>query len=121
MFSKNSVLFSFANLYNGILIIQGITSLFLSVNFLIYLMAPIDFTNDKDTIRKVIWGYRYTLKININMKDNTWNIIIFTIITETFAKGLYLSGKECTFWKTKQLLEHWIYREKYTILNAEYF
>ena len=54
MFSKNSVLFSFANLYNGILIIQGITSLFLSVNFLIYLMAPIDFTNDKDTIRTVI-------------------------------------------------------------------
>ena len=49
------------NLYNGI-ITQGITSLFLSVKFLMYLMAPIDFTNDQNDIRSY-------LRLQLHIKD----------------------------------------------------
>ena len=50
-----------------------------------YFMAPIDFTHDQNTIRGVIWGYTYTLNIEIHTKDHSWDIIIFTIIPEITA------------------------------------
>ena len=34
-------------------------------------MVPIDFINDQNTMRKVICGYIYMLKIKIHIKDNT--------------------------------------------------
>ena len=37
-------------------------------------------------MRGIIWGYIYTLSIKIHIKDNTWNVIIFTTIQETLAK-----------------------------------
>ena len=46
-------------------------------------MAAIDFTkysNDQNTFHRVIWGYIYTLKMEIYIKDNTWIYIIFTIL-----------------------------------------
>ena len=52
----------------------------------IYLMAPIDFNNDKNTMRGVIWGYIYSLNIKICINDNTRKVIIFTIIQDTFAE-----------------------------------
>ena len=52
----------------------------------VYLTLPTDFTNDQKTMRGVTWGYIYTLTTNIRIEDNTWNIIIFTIIQDTFAK-----------------------------------
>ena len=50
------------------------------------LMAPIGFTNDQNTMRGVIWGYIYTLNIYMHIEDNTWNVIIFTIIQDTSTK-----------------------------------
>ena len=58
---------------------EGITSLFFSEKF-IYLMVPIDFINDQDIMRRVIWRYIYTLKIQTHIKDSTWYVIIFTVI-----------------------------------------
>ena len=49
-------------------------------------MAPIDFTNYQNAMLGVIWGYIYTLNINIWIDNNTWNIIIFTITQDTFGK-----------------------------------
>ena len=49
-------------------------------------MAPIDFTNGQNTIRRVVWGCINTWKINTNMKDNTWNIIFNIITQETVAE-----------------------------------
>ena len=34
-----------------------------------YLMVPIDFTNDQNNMRRVIWRNIYTLKIKIRIKD----------------------------------------------------
>ena len=34
-------------------------------------MAPIAFTKDQNAMRKVIWGYIYTLKIRNLIKENT--------------------------------------------------
>ena len=48
-------------------------------------MAPIDFTNNQNTIRGIIWGYIYTFKIEIHIKDHSWDIPIFTIILEITA------------------------------------
>lgn len=53
---------------------QRIKSLFLSVTFLTYLIASIDFTkysNDQNTIRIVISEYIQTLKMEVDIKDNT--------------------------------------------------
>ena len=57
-------------------------------------MAPIDFTNVQKTIRIIIWGYIYTLKIKMHIKNDTWNFIIFTTTLETFVK---LSGQRVLF------------------------
>ena len=63
-------------------------------------MAPVDFTkytNDQHTIHTVIWGYIYTLKMEIYIKDNTWIYIIFTILIENLQnivrRELLLLGK----------------------------
>lgn len=56
---------------------QGITSLFLTVKFLLYIW---------NIMSKVIWGYIYTLNIKILIKDNNLNFIIFTIMQEIFSK-----------------------------------
>lgn len=71
--------------------------------YFMYLMAPTDFTNDQNTIHKVIWGYIYTFKINVYTKDKTWNSIFFAKIQKTFTKlgggrGFHLLGKECIIW-----------------------
>lgn len=53
---------------------QRIKSLFLSVTFLTYLIASIDFnkySNDQNTIRIVISEYIQTLKMEVDIKDNT--------------------------------------------------
>ena len=49
-------------------------------------MARVDLTNHQNSVRGVIWGYIYTININIRIKDNTWNVIIVTIKQYTFAK-----------------------------------
>ena len=49
-------------------------------------MAPICFADGEHTMRRVIWGYIYTFKIKIPIKDNTWNLFFFTVIQETIAK-----------------------------------
>ena len=43
-------------------------------------------TNDQNTMCRVIFDYIYTLKIKIHIKSNTWNVIVFAIVQETFAK-----------------------------------
>ena len=59
----------------------------------IHLMDSIDFTNNQNAIRRVIWDYIYTLKIKKNIKDNTWSIIICTNTQDAIAKvgGLRLA------------------------------
>ena len=65
-----------------------------------YLVAQFtctDFTNDKNTMPRVIWGHMYLLEIKIYTKDNTWNVIIIAIMQEAFAK---LGGCRLAFnWK----------------------
>ena len=34
-------------------------------------MTPIDSTNDQNTVRRVIYGYSYTLTIKIRIKEKT--------------------------------------------------
>ena len=48
-------------------------------------MALIDFINDQNIMRTVIWSYIYILKIKMRIKDKTWNFRIFTIILERTA------------------------------------
>ena len=64
----------------------------------IYLMAPIDFNNDQNTMCGVILGYIYPLSIKIRINDNTRNVIIFTIIQDTFEK---LGGLRLAFIKKR--------------------
>ena len=52
-------------------------------------MVPIGFTNDQKTMSGGIWGYICTLNIKIHIKNNTWDVIIFTIMEDTFAKRMY--------------------------------
>ena len=59
-----------------------------------FVYVPIYFTNNKISIRRVIWGFIYTSKIKIHIKDSTWNVIILTIIQKMFAK---LDGKKVEF------------------------
>ena len=54
--------------------------------YFVYLMARVDLTNHQNFVRGVIWGYIYTININIRIKDNTWNVIIVTIKQYKFAK-----------------------------------
>ena len=75
------------NHFGLVIITRGIISLFLmSKIYCTHLVAPIDFTNDQNTIRRVFWGYIYTSKIKIHVKVNTWDFIIFTVILERFGK-----------------------------------
>ena len=59
-----------------------------------FVYVPIYFTNNKISIRRVIWGFIYTSKIKIHIKDSTWNVIILTIIQKMFTK---LDGKKVEF------------------------
>ena len=54
--------------------------------FFIYLIIPIDFTNDQNAMRWVTLGYIYRLNIKIHVKDNTRNVLILAIVQDTFAK-----------------------------------
>ena len=49
-------------------------------------MTPIDFTDNQNIMRRVIWGYIYTLMIHIPIYEKTWNFPIFTVTLETFAR-----------------------------------
>ena len=42
-------------------------------------MAATDFANNQNTMYGIVWGYIYAWNIKIRIKDNTWNVIIFTI------------------------------------------
>ena len=59
------------------------------------IIAPTDFTNDQNTMHSVIWSYIYTLKIKINITDNTWNVITFSIILQ------YYTGNVCENWRAE--------------------
>ena len=52
----------------------------------IHLITPNDFTNDQNTMRRIIWDHIYTFTNIKRIKDETWNFYIFTIIEETFVK-----------------------------------
>ena len=52
----------------------------------IYLIIPIDFTNDQNAMLWVTLGYIYKLNIKIHVKDNTRNVLILAIVQDTFAK-----------------------------------
>ena len=52
----------------------------------IYLIIPIDFTNDQNAMSWVTLGYIYRLNIKIHVKDNTRNVLILAIVQDTFAK-----------------------------------
>ena len=64
----------------------------LSKIYFTYLMTPTDFTNDKSTIGRLIWGHIY-------IKYNTSKFISSTVIQETemrnfVGRSLRLSEKE---------------------------
>ena len=52
----------------------------------IYLIIPIDFTNDQNAMLWVTLGYIYKLNIKIHVKDNTRNVLILAIVQDTFAR-----------------------------------
>ena len=52
----------------------------------IYLIIPIDFTNDQNAMLWVTLGYIYKLNIKIHVKDNTRDVLILAIVQDTFAK-----------------------------------
>ena len=86
---------------------QRATSLFcVSKISFIYLMAPIDFTNEQNTLCRVALGYSYTLKmkINISVRKIWW------------VEACIYQEKNAQFGKSSKLLEHVIYREQYIIL-----
>ena len=49
-------------------------------------MAPFEFTNDQNTIRRFILDYINILKIKVHLKDDAWNSMIFIIILKLFTK-----------------------------------
>ena len=86
------------------------TTLFLPVNFLFtYLMTPIDFHNDQNTMHRVIWGYIYRLTIETRIKDKTWNSFIFTTVV---SRKLELSGDQKN--SSREMgLKQWKYQDYY--------
>ena len=52
------------------------------------------------------WGYLTTLEFKMHTKDNTWNVIFFTIVQEIFAK---LGGQRFAF----------IMKRMYSLVNLE--
>ena len=71
-----------------------VNKIFIHFHLYKFVYVPIYFTNNKNSIRRVIWGFIYTSKIKIHVKDNTWNVIILTIIQKMFAK---FDGKKVEF------------------------
>ena len=71
-----------------------VNKIFIHFHLYKFVYVPIYFTNNKNSIRRVIWGFIYTSKIKIHVKDNTWNVIILTIIQKMFAK---FDGKKIEF------------------------
>ena len=71
-----------------------VSKIFIHFHLYKFVYVPIYFTNNKNSIRRVIWGFIYTSKIKIHIKDNTWNVIILTIIQKMFAK---FDGKKVEF------------------------
>ena len=50
-------------------------------------MTSIDTSNDENTMRRIIYGYKYSLKIKICMENKTTqNCLTSTVILETFGK-----------------------------------
>ena len=71
-----------------------VSKIFVHFHLYKFVYVPIYFINNKNSIRRVIWGFIYTSKIKIYIKDNTWNVIILTIIQKMFAK---FDGKKVEF------------------------
>lgn len=49
-------------------------------------MNPTDFTNGKCTMGRVLYRSIYTLKMQMCIKDKTWNVVIVTIIQKILEK-----------------------------------
>ena len=62
-------------------------------------MAPIDFTNDQNTMRGVILGYIYTLNIKcasrITLETLLCSLSYEIPLRNLVGRGLHLSRKEC--------------------------
>ena len=71
-----------------------VSKIFIHFHLYKFVYVPIYFTNNKNSIRRVIWSFIYTSKIKLHIKDNTWNVIILTIIQKMFAK---FDGKKVEF------------------------
>ena len=69
-------------------------------------MTTTDSTNYQNTMRRVIYGYIYTLTIKIHIKEKTWNCFVPIVITEKFAK---IGGKRFEF----------IMKRMYSLVNVE--
>ena len=106
--SWNYIYNTFCLLGYGI-ITQGIPSFFsvIEISF-IYLMVPIDCTNDQNTIGRVIYGFTYTLAIKIRIKAKIWNSLIFSVKLEAFAK---FKGKRREF----------IRKRMYSLVNVKHY
>ena len=86
-----------------------------------YNVVPTDFANDKNTMRRVIWGYIYTLKIKVTSKtaiETLSSLPYKKILRNMVVRGLHLLGKECKWWK---LLGHAVQTEHYRISNPNNF
>ena len=63
----------------------------------LYLATPIDFTDDQNNVRKVIWGYIYTLTIRIRIKDETLKFFTSLLykqpLRNVMGRVLHLLGK----------------------------
>ena len=55
--------------------------------FSTYSVAPTDFTNDKRSLYGVIWGYIYTVKVKVFIKEKKWFFFIFCIFPETYLRN----------------------------------
>ena len=75
-------------------------------------MTPIDFTNDQNTIRRVIYGYMHTINQTTHQRQ-TLNCRIFTVILEKFAK---FGGQRFEF--IRKIMYSLVNVENYQ--NAEY-
>ena len=51
-------------------------------------MAATDFANNQNTMYGIVWRYIYAWNIKIRIKDNTWNVIIFTINCKILLQNL---------------------------------
>ena len=64
--------------------------------FSTYSVAPTDFTNDKRSLYGVIWGYIYTVKVKVSIKEKKWFFLSFVFSQKHICEILHLLGEKCT-------------------------